>query len=96
MVLRLAAFVLTLFTALVNAAALDATAVQVATGETHACLLTAAGGVKCWGDASQGQVGYGDSTTYKVSPTDVVGLQIGVIAITAAGTARFGLPSGYL
>ena len=43
---------------------------QIAAGGSHTCALTAAGGVKCWGDLT-------------TTPTDVPGLTSGVSAIAA-------------
>lgn len=54
----------------------------LAAGEEHACGLTTAGGVQCWGDNADGQVGDGTDFPYRPA-VDVVGLTRGVQAITA-------------
>jgi alpha-tubulin suppressor-like RCC1 family protein len=59
------------------------TAHKVAGGYDHTCVLTAGGGVKCWGDNVNGQLGDG-TTTDRRAATDVVGLTSGV-AFVATG-----------
>lgn len=54
----------------------------IATGGNHACALTTAGGVKCWGWNEYLQLG-DDTTTNRLTPVDVVGLGSGVMAIAA-------------
>jgi len=52
----------------------------------HTCALNTQGGVKCWGLGDQGQLGDGKSGSYaSFIPTQVFGLESGVVKIAAGG-----------
>lgn len=59
---------------------------EIEAGGLHTCMVTAAGGVKCWGYNDFGQVGDGTSGTSRYVPLDVSGLTSGVSAVV---TGRF-------
>jgi alpha-tubulin suppressor-like RCC1 family protein len=54
---------------------------DVDAGGAHTCMLTAEGGVKCWGFNGNGQVGDNTSGTDRYVPVDVTGLTSGVAVV---------------
>ncbi len=56
---------------------------SIATGSFHACAVTGAGAVVCWGHNSQAQLGNGTADVESSVPAPVTGLSSGVKAIAA-------------
>ena len=62
-------------------------ATAVATGDRFTCVVTANGGVQCWGINGNGQLGDGTAVS-RGTPADVTGLTSGVTAVTAGAGAH--------
>jgi alpha-tubulin suppressor-like RCC1 family protein len=69
-----------------NVAGLTSGVTAIAAGSEFTCALTTQGGVKCWGNNGNGQLGNNpapNKNVAKYSPVDVYGLRSGVRAIAA-------------
>jgi alpha-tubulin suppressor-like RCC1 family protein len=64
------------------------TAKQIATGKAHTCALLDNNTVKCWGDNSGGQLGYGDTTQRNAPPVASVNLGTGRTAKQIAAASE--------
>jgi len=70
--------------------------VAVAAGGGHTCVLTASGGVSCWGWNAYGQLGNGLSGGVGLAPVAVLGLQSGVIATSSGWVSSCALSASGL
>ncbi len=68
--------------------------IAVTAGQDHACALSQAGAMKCWGNNGQGQLGDGGLEPASFAPMQVSGLTGGVSAITAGGFHTCALVGG--
>lgn len=57
---------------------------QISIGLSHACALMSTGALNCWGNNDSGQLGDG-TLTNRDTPVNVVGLGMGVVAVSAGG-----------
>jgi alpha-tubulin suppressor-like RCC1 family protein len=65
----------------------------LAAGKNHTCALKSDGGVVCWGDNAQGQLGDGTKTA-RVVPVRVLGLGANVTSIAAGGDRTCAIAAG--
>src|SRR5262249_15012281 len=56
-------------------------ALQIATGNSHTCVLLDSGNVRCWGTPTSGQLGYANLATVGVTNVPAA---VGVVAIEGA------------
>jgi len=77
------------------AASLPINAAMVAAGGSHSCGLTTAGGVKCWGDDTLGQLGdYRGASFYSTVPVNVIGAALGTRSIASGQSHMCAIVSG--
>ena len=66
----------------------------VSLGDSHSCAVNSAGGVKCWGLNTSGQVGNSGAGSYPSTPVDVTGLTSGVSSVALGDTHSCVVTSG--
>lgn len=72
-----------IYTIVVNGVLLQVT--QISAGGSHACAVTTAGGLKCWGADAHGELGNDSNLVAQSTPQDVQGLTSGVALVSAGG-----------
>ncbi|MFK7779585.1 MAG: RCC1 repeat-containing protein, partial [Candidatus Gracilibacteria bacterium] len=65
----------------VNASGLNSGIVDISLGGSHSCVLLDTGGMKCWGNNSNGQLGDG-TRNLSLTPVNVSGLSSGIVDIS--------------
>ena len=76
---------------------LENDAVAIKAGSLHTCALLDTGGVKCWGSNDDGQIGTGTVDPHRTgvpTPQGVIGLDSGIVEISASGTNNCALTQG--